>query len=446
MRRFLLIAALVGATACSRSPSKSFETGVAYFKEEDFGRAASCFEQALKNGIPTGQAWNFLGVCRLQNGDTASAMAAFSEALRLSAAHDATHDAAQYNLALAQLEARQPTQAIPLLRQLAQAVNCPPSVHLQLGRAYLQTGDWLKAKQAFEKLPESNTAEIQNDLGVIEAHLGNALQAKLHFESAAHLDLQHAAARQNLAILKQSYLAPEPVVVPTKPVEPVAAPAKVVEPPRPAVVAPVRVLPVVETSKPVQPVPPPKPVIETPKPAAPPVLPKPVVLRRTTVAIPALKAGDRAAAQKFFNDGIAQQQQARLPAAITAYAQAVATDPSFAQAYYNLGIAWRDANQPEKALDNYELALAAQADFRDARFNYAILLQQQGYLVDALVQYEKILEINPNEASVRLTAATLYARDPATRAKAHQHYDAYLRLVPNSPLARDISDWLSKNP
>ena len=445
MRRFLLIAALVGATACSRSPSKSFETGVAYFKEEDFGRAASCFEQALKNGIPTGQAWNFLGVCRLQNGDTAGAIAAFSEALNLSAAHDATHDAAQYNLAVAQLEARQPMQAIPLLRQLAQAVNCPPSVHLQLGRAYLQTGDWLKAKQAFEKLPESNTAEIQNDLGVIEAHLGNALQAKLHFESAAHLDLQHAAARQNLAILKQSYLAPEPVA-PAKPMEPVAVPAKVVEPLRPSAVAPVRVLPVVETLKPVQPAPPPKPVVETPKPVVPPVLSKPVVLRRTTVVIPALKAGDRAAAQKFFNDGIAQQQQARLPAAITAYAQAVATDPTFAQAYYNLGIAWRDANQPEKALDNYELALAAQADFRDARFKYAILLQQQGYLVDALVQYEKILEINPNEASVRLTAATLYARDPATRAKAHQHYDAYLRLVPNSPMARDISDWLSKNP
>ena len=81
----------------------------------------------------------------------------------------------------------------------------------------------------------------------------------------------------------------------------------------------------------------------------------------------------------------------------------------------------------------------------DARFNYAILLQQQGFIVDALAQYEKILELNPNEPAVRLTAATLYARDPATRAKARQHYDAYLRLVPNSPMARDIRDWLEKN-
>ena len=426
MRRFLIIVAVVGATACSRSPSKNFDTGVAYFKEDDFARAASCFDQAIKTGVPTAQAWNFLGASRLQTGDIEFAIAAFQEALRL----DAGHAAARYNLAAAYLEAKQPAQAIPLLRQLAQAANCPPSVHRQLGSAYLQAGEWLKAKQAFEKLSDTNTAEIQNDLGVIEAHLGNAKQAKTYLETAARLDLQHATARQNLAILEQYYL--PKLVAPTKPAEPVAAPAKLPEPPAlPA--APLQVLPVVETPKTVAPLP------------QPPAPPKPVVKRRAPVTTAALKAGDRAAAKTFFNDGIAQQQQTKLPAAIAAYAKAVATDPTFAQAYYNLGIAYRDANQPDKALDNYELALATQPDFRDARFNYAILLQQQGFIVDALAQYEKILEINPNEPAVRLTAATLYARDPATRAKARQHYDAYLRLVPNSPMARDIRDWLEKN-
>ena len=423
MRRFLIIAILAGATACSRSPSKNFETGVAYFKDDDFAHAAGCFEQALKTGIPTAQAWNFLGASRLQTGDTEAAITAFQEALKL----DAGHAAAKYNLAVAYLEAKQPAQAIPLLRQLAQAANCPPSIHRQLGCAYLQTGDWQKAKQAFEKLPDPNTAEIQNDLGVIEAHLGNAKQAKTYLETAARLDLQHATARQNLAILEQYYLAPKPVV-PPKPAEPVAAPAKLPEPP-PLTVAPLQVLP----------------VVETPKPVTPPAPPKPVVPRRASVTSAALKAGDRPAAKTFFNDGIAQQQQNQLPAAIAAYTKAVAADSTFAQAYYNLGIAYRDSNQPDKALNNYELALAAQPDFRDARYNYAILLQQQGFLVDALAQYEKILEINPNEPSVRLTAATLYARDPATRAKARQHYDAYLRLVPNSPMARDIRDWLEKN-
>ncbi len=426
MRKLLIIAVITGATACSRSPSKNFETGLAYFKDDDFARAAVCFEQALKTGVPTAQAWNFLGASRLQSGDIEAAIAAFQEALKI----DAGHAAARYNLAAAYLEAKQPAQAIPLLRQLAQAANCPPSVHRQLGSAYLQAGEWLKAKQAFEKLSDTNTAEIQNDLGVVEAHLCNAKQAKTYLETAARLDLQHATARQNLAILEQYYL--PKLVTPTKPAEPVAAPAKLPEPPA-LTAAPLQVLPVVETPKTAAPLP------------QPPAPPKPVVKRRAPVTTAALKAGDRAAAKTFFNDGIAQQQQAKLPAAIAAYAKAVATDPTFAQAYYNLGIAYRDANQPDKALDNYELALATQPDFRDARFNYAILLQQQGFIVDALAQYEKILEINPNEPAVRLTAATLYARDPATRAKARQHYDAYLRLVPNSPMARDIRDWLEKN-
>ncbi|MEI8315341.1 MAG: tetratricopeptide repeat protein [Verrucomicrobiota bacterium] len=425
MRRFLIIVALAGATACSRSPSKSFETGLAYFKDDDFARAAVCFEQALKTGTPTAQLWNFLGASRLQNSDIGTAIAAFQEALKL----DASHNAARYNLAAAYLEAKQPAQAIPLLRQLAQAANCPPSVHLQLGRAYIQDGDWLKAKPAFEKLSDQNTAEIQNALGVIETHLGNARLAKTHLEAAARLDLQHATARQNLAILEQYYLAPKPVT-PAKPAEQIAAPTKLPEPPALAA-APLQVLPVVETPKPV---------------STPPATPKTVVVpRRVPVTVATLKTGDRAAAKTFFNDGIAKQQQTKLPAAIAAYAKAIAADPAFAQAYYNLGIAYRDSNQPDKAFDNYELALAAQPDFRDARFNYAILLQQQGFIVDALAQYEKILDLNPNEPSVRLTAATLYARDPVTRAKARQHYDAYLRIVPNSPMARDIRDWLDKN-
>ena len=423
MRQFLILTIIAGALACHRSPSKSFATGLAYFRDEDFGRAAACFEEAIQTGVSTAQAWNFLGVCRLQIGDTETAITAFQEALKL----DTNYAAARYNLAAAFLEAKQPAQALPQLRQLTQAANCPPSVHRQLSRVYLQLGDWAKAKQALEKLPNLNTADIQNDFGVIETHLGNAKLAKTHFDLAARLDLQHAGAHQNLALLDQYF----PPAKPTPATPPVVTPVKL--PDSPALnPAPLQVLPVAEPAKP------------TP-PAAPTVTPPPVVKRRLPVNVPALKAGDRVVARAFFNDGVAQQQQTKLPAAIAAYAKAVAADPTFAQAYYNLAIAHQTSNQPDLALNNYELALAAQTDFRDARFNYAILLQQQGFIVDALAQYEKILEINPNEPAVRLTAATLYARAPATRAKARQHYDAYLRLVPNSPMARDIRDWLEKN-
>ena len=39
----------------------------------------------------------------------------------------------------------------------------------------------------------------------------------------------------------------------------------------------------------------------------------------------------------------------------------------------------------------------------------------------------------------------LYARDRATYAKAREHYLAFLKLSPNSPLARDIRRWLDQN-
>jgi tetratricopeptide (TPR) repeat protein len=158
-----------------------------------------------------------------------------------------------------------------------------------------------------------------------------------------------------------------------------------------------------------------------------------------------LKAGNREKANTYFNQAVQFQKQGKLTSAISAYSKAIATDPSYAQAYYNLAIAHRDSNQLEHALDNYELALQANEKFTDARFNYAILLKELGYTDDAIAQYEILLQQNPNEASLHLTVATLYAHNRATLDAARLHYEAYLRLAPNSPLERDIRRWLDQN-
>ena len=96
-------------------------------------------------------------------------------------------------------------------------------------------------------------------------------------------------------------------------------------------------------------------------------------------------------------------------------------------------------------MENYELALIANPSSTDARINYAILLQEQGYTDDAITQFEKILAANPNEASAHLSLGGLYAHDRATYAKARDHYQTFLKLSPNSPLARDIRRWLDQN-
>ena len=170
----------------------------------------------------------------------------------------------------------------------------------------------------------------------------------------------------------------------------------------------------------------------------------PIKKKRTPVAVQLLRAGDRGKASVYFNDGVKLHQQRNLSGAVTAYAKATAADPTLAIAYYNAAIAYRELGQIGKALENYELALIADPAYTDARRNYAILLEQQGYLDDAIEQYETILRTNRADAAAHRAVAAIYARDPATIGKARQHYEAYLRLDPDSPLARDIRLWLDQ--
>ena len=120
-----------------------------------------------------------------------------------------SYPAAHYTqLSFACLDASQhPKLAIQHLRQLTQADLCPPTAYYQLGRAYMQAGAWGQARLTFEQINNVETnADVQNDLGIIEAHLGNLKTAKAHLDSAVRLDRNLAAGYLNLAILEQHYL------------------------------------------------------------------------------------------------------------------------------------------------------------------------------------------------------------------------------------------------
>jgi tetratricopeptide (TPR) repeat protein len=148
----------------------------------------------------------------------------------------------------------------------------------------------------------------------------------------------------------------------------------------------------------------------------------------------------------YFNGGVKYQQELHDDAnAIVDYIRAIETDPTFPTSYYNLAIAYRSIGQPDRALDNYELALVADPNYADAHFNYAILLQEQGYFDDAIVQFERVLVDSPNDASSHYSLGNLYARNPATYARARVHYQAFLKLSPNSLVSRRIRRWLDEN-
>ncbi len=488
------------AVGCSRQPDgeRHFAKGLAYYREGKFARAAAHFEDALATMQTNALALNFLGVCRLQEGETETGLKDLQAAVRL----EPNYVPARYNLALAQLEQGQAEEAVANLRQVVQSSSAPADAQYHLGLAYLHVSAWGQSEEAFKRHLRSvpNSADTLNCLGIVAARKHESAQAKRWFEQCIAADPKFATAYLNLASLEyhqlgqkkealahyETYLemlpksqpredvrlamlqinqelavAPKPAahaaetpVKPAKPPEPAppttneAAPAAKPFTPPPEAVAPKPAAPAplgagTAASAPataVQPQPAPVPPVAV---APPP--PPPVKKARTPVATRTLKPGNRTKALAYFNDGVKSQQQGKIASAIADYGQAVGADPTFAKAYYNLAIAYRAAGQPERAMENYELALMADPNYADPRFNYAILLQEQGYLDDATAQYAKILQADPNDASAHLSIAGLYARDRATIAKAREHYQAFLRLSPNSPLARDIRRWLEQN-
>jgi tetratricopeptide (TPR) repeat protein len=467
-RRHLIVAVALAAifVGCRRDPGgeRNFQKGLAYFQEQKFAPAAGCFELAVAAVPGHAPAWNFLGVCQLETGNTAAGLKSLDQALKL----DPNYSAAHYNLGVGQLEHGQAEAAIIHLRQAAPAAAVPADVLFQLGRAYQQAGALPQAEQTFTKYlaQHPTAADALNELGTVHVRQRNYTRAEDAFKRSRAADAKFAPAAFNLAWLEQHHLGrPRDALTHYQQyldllpknqqredvrltivelTREVAAPAKVAKavPAKPAT----NIVPVVVT--PPAP-PPPTPalpekkevvVVTTPQPP-----PPPVKKTRTPVATKAPAAGNRAKAAPLFNEGVKLHQQRNLTGAIAIYTKAVAADPSFATAQYNLAIAYRDAGQVEKAFTHYEYALLTDPKYTDARYNYALLLQQQGYTDDAAGQFEEILKTTPKDAGVHLSLATIYAHDRTSFAKAREHYEAYLKLQPNSPLARDIRAWLDKN-
>lgn len=404
-RKVFAIAALAAAVVgCSRPPERSFELGVACYQQGKYAQAADYLEQAVGKAPPTPQALTMLGVCRLKTGKTDAASRRFNEALKL----DPNYTPARYNLALLHLEHGQFESAATLLRQVLQKPGAPADAG-----AYL--------------------AIACNNLAVTAARQRDFQRADKLLREAAAADPKSAETTRNIAALKTRAEPLKPIAAATATVT-VVAPTNVA--PKPVAVA----TQVVATAKTVTPAPAP-----IAKSALPTPLPQPGVKRRASLAPRALTSGNHAQALLHFNEAVSLQQRGILTGVVALYEKAIAADPSFAAVYYNLANAYRDLREPSRALDNYELALMADPKFADARRNYAILLQQQGYIADALDQYETILQKNPNDAAVHVTVAGLYAADRSTVAKAREHYEAYLKLVPSAPRAADIRRWLDQN-
>jgi len=407
-RKLFAVAALaVVVGACSRTPEQQFQQGVACYQQGQFAKAAEHLEQAVAKATPTPQALTLLGVCRLKTGKTDAAGRCFHEALKL----DPQYTLARYNLALLHLEHGQFESAANLLRQVLQQPNPPHDAGSWLAIACNNLAVTAARQRDFPRAEKLLREAIVADPASVEAAT-NIAAVKTRAEP-----VKPVTAAATVTVVASTNVPPKPGATPTRTPTQVVQVAKVVTSAPPSKVKPPAPVPAVETNG----------------------------KRRVALAPRTLAAGNRKEALIHFNEAVKFQQQGRLTGVVELYEKAIAADPSFAAAYYNLGNAYRDQRQAARAYENYELALMADTKFADARRNYAILLQQQGYIADALDQYETILQQNPGDAAVHVTVAGLYAADRSTIARARQHYEAYLKLVPNAPHASEIRRWLDQN-
>jgi tetratricopeptide (TPR) repeat protein len=155
--------------------------------------------------------------------------------------------------------------------------------------------------------------------------------------------------------------------------------------------------------------------------------------------------GNRAQAQRAFDEGLRAQSVNRLPEAWQAYRRAIQLDPAFYEADYNLGLVATAARNWPAALAAYEEALAIKPDSPNARYNFALVLSHANYVADAVNELERLLAGHPSETRAHLALANLYAQQLHQPAKARAHYEKVLELDPGLSQAGAIRDWLDAN-
>jgi tetratricopeptide (TPR) repeat protein len=170
------------------------------------------------------------------------------------------------------------------------------------------------------------------------------------------------------------------------------------------------------------------------------------VFARYTYRSPAKpEGGNRAEAERFFEQGVQAYQAQQLPQAVQAYLQATQADPAFFDAQYNLGVAASEAGNVQRALGAYENALALRPDSLDARYNFALLLKQANYVLDAAIELERLVARYPNDSRAHLALGNLYAQQLGQPTKAREHYVKMLETDPRNPQAPAIREWLMGN-
>jgi len=389
--------------------------GAVQLRLHDLSGAETSFGKALGSSPQNAEALNGLGLVRVQRGRPADAAAFFTSALKA----QPQYAPALLNLAIvSQQYLREPRPALQKYQEYLALKPVPPNaeaVSVVMRRLDQELNP--AAYPAPSRPAETNLSRAAPLLSVADAG-SNAARAANPPKPAPATE------------------APRPAAPPALRPGPTAAPP-------PAVALERATVPAGPVSKPARGQPTPS---TASRPAKAGTAPGPSAGPRYAYLSPAKPApGNRAQAQRAFDQGLRAQSANRPSEAWQAYRRATQLDPAFFEADYNLGLVAAEARNWPAALAAYEAALAIQPDSASARYNFALVLRQANYLADAVNELERLLAGHPNETRAHLALANLYAKELHQPAKARPHYQSVLDLDPGLPQAAAIRDWLDAN-
>ena len=390
--------------------------GAVQLRLHDLAGAEKSFGEALRSSPQNAEALNGLGLVRVQRGRPADAAAFFTTALK----GQPRYAPALLNLAIvSQQYLRDRRLALQKYQEYLALKPAPPNADAVLA-VMRQLDQELNpaAYPAPSRPAETNLSRAAPPLPLADAGSNGA----------------HAANPPK----------PAPATDPPSPAPPPAwvRPGPTGAPP-PALAVQHATVPTEPVLKPARGQPAPS---TAAKPAKAGTAPGPSAGPRYAYRSPAKPApGDRAQAQRAFDEGLRAQSVNRPSEALQAYRRATRLDPAFFEADYNLGLVATEARNWPAALAAYEEALAIKPDSPSARYNFALVLRQANYVADAVNELERLLAGHPNETRAHLALANLYAQQLHQPAKARAHYEKVLELDPGLPQAAAIRDWLDAN-
>ena len=134
-------------------------------------------------------------------------------------------------------------------------------------------------------------------------------------------------------------------------------------------------------------------------------------------------------------------------AAVERYARrALARQPEMVPAWNNLGVGLDEQNDLAEAEKAFRRALELDTTYWQARLNLAIVLRKRDQSEDAEQQLKQVLSQVPTLPDVHLELGRLYADDLARPKEARVHYNAFLRAVPQHPLAGQVRNAVANLP